>query len=170
MNNIKDKAIMFGKAQCSAWIASAVDFGMTLVLTSVVGLWYGNSTLIGAICGGLTNCAINYRWVFRTFGMKKKYVALRYAFVWIGSIALNTVGTWQLTEISGVNYMVAKTIVAAFVAVFWNYHLQRTFVFKVGRTAPADNPLAHKSKNAVGNIACGATDTPDILYPETTNV
>ena len=78
MNNVKEKAIMFGKAQCSAWVASAVDFGITLILTSIVDVWYGYSTFIGAVCGGLTNCGINYRWVFHTFGMKKKYVALRY--------------------------------------------------------------------------------------------
>ena len=86
MNNVKEKAIMFGKAQCSAWVASAVDFGITLILTSLVDVWYGYSTFIGAVCGGLTNCGINYRWVFHTFGMKKKYVALRYTFVWVGSI------------------------------------------------------------------------------------
>ena len=109
MNNVKEKAIMFGKAQCSAWVASAVDFGITLILTSIVDVW------------------------FHTFGMKKKYVALRYTFVWVGSIVLNTAGTWQLTELSGANYMISKTIVAAFVAVFWNYHLQRTFVFRANR-------------------------------------
>lgn len=64
MNNVKEKAIMFGKAQCSAWVASAVDFGITLILTSIVDVWYGYSTFIGAVCGGLTNCGINYRWVF----------------------------------------------------------------------------------------------------------
>lgn len=37
MNNVKEKAIMFGKAQCSAWVASAVDFGITLILTSFCG-------------------------------------------------------------------------------------------------------------------------------------
>ena len=55
MNNVKEKAIMFGKAQCSAWVASAVDFGITLILTSIVDVWYGYSTFIGAVCGGLTN-------------------------------------------------------------------------------------------------------------------
>ncbi|WP_302951087.1 GtrA family protein [Leyella stercorea] len=130
MNNTKEKAIMFGKAQCSAWVASAVDFGITLILTSFAGVWYGYSTFIGAVCGGITNCGINYRWVFHATGMKKKYMAMRYLFVWIGSIVLNTFGTWLLTELSGVNYIISKTIVAAFVAVFWNYHLQRTFVFR----------------------------------------
>ena len=133
MGNLKNTIATFAKAQCSAWVASSVDFGITLLLANVLGVWYAYATLVGAFSGGLVNCGINYRWVFHTFGMKKKYVALRYTFVWVGSIVLNTAGTWQLTELSGANYMISKTIVAAFVAVFWNYHLQRTFVFRANR-------------------------------------
>ena len=93
MGNLKTTVVTFTKAQCSAWVASCVDFGMTLMLASLCGVWYGYATLIGAFTGGLVNCGINYRWVFHAFGLKKKYVALRYVFVWVGSIALNTFGT-----------------------------------------------------------------------------
>ena len=129
MGNLKNTVMTFVKAQCSAWVASAVDFSITFVLTSVAGLWYGYSTFIGALSGGLVNCAINYRWVFRSFGLKKKYIALRYMLVWAGSIALNTYGTCLLTELSAINYIISKAIVALLVAVLWNYQLQRTFVF-----------------------------------------
>lgn len=135
MGNLKHTVMTFAKAQCSAWVASAVDFGLTFTLASIAGLWYGYATLIGAVCGGLVNCAINYRWVFHAFGMKKKYIAMRYMFVWVGSIVLNTYGTCQVTELTGMNYLISKTIVAALVAVFWNYHLQRTFVFHANRKA-----------------------------------
>lgn len=130
MGNLKTTVVTFTKAQCSAWVASCVDFGMTLILASLCGVWYGYATLIGAFTGGLVNCGINYRWVFHAFGLKKKYVALRYVFVWVGSIALNTFGTWRLTELAGINYVISKTIVAVLVAVLWNYQLQSKFVFK----------------------------------------
>lgn len=130
MENLRKAVVTFAKAQCSAWVASAVDFGLTLLLTGVFGVWYGYATLSGAFTGGLVNCGINYRWVFHAFGMKKKYIALRYLFVWTGSIALNTWGTWRVTELAGINYIVSKTIVAVLVAVLWNYQLQRTFVFR----------------------------------------
>ena len=97
-------------------------------------MWYAYATLLGAFSGGLVNCGINYRWVFHAFGLKKKYVALRYVFVWIGSIAFNTLGTWRLTELTGMNYIISKTIVAVLVAVLWNYQMQRTFVFHYGRS------------------------------------
>lgn len=129
MGNLKNTVVTFTKAQCSAWVASGVDFGMTLLLAGAFGVWYGYATLAGAFAGGLVNCGINYRWVFHAFGLKKKYVAMRYMFVWAGSIALNTFGTWRLTELTGMNYIISKSVVAAAVAVLWNYQLQRTFVF-----------------------------------------
>lgn len=134
MGNLKNTIATFAKAQCSAWVASCVDFGITLLLANVLGMWYAYATLLGAFSGGLVNCGINYRWVFHAIGLKKKYVALRYVFVWIGSIAFNTLGTWQLTELTGMNYIISKTIVAVLVAVLWNYQMQRTFVFHYGRS------------------------------------
>ena len=96
-------------------------------------MWYADATLLGAIFGGIVNCSINYRWVFHALGMKKKYVALRYLLVWIGSIALNTYGTYALTETSGMNFVLSKAIVAVAVAVIWNYQMQRVFVFHANR-------------------------------------
>ena len=110
-------------------------------------VWYGYATLIGAFTGGLVNCGINYRWVFHAFGLKKKYVALRYVFVWVGSIALNTFGTWRLTELAGINYVISKTIVAVLVAVLWNYQLQSKFVFK--SKAASDFPNSNQEAKKI---------------------
>lgn len=129
MGNLKKAILTFCKAQCSAWIASAVDFGVTLVLAEMVGLWYGYATFAGAVSGGITNCAINYRWVFHAFGMKKKYVAIRYTIVWVGSIVFNTYGTYLLTETTKQNFIISKIVVAIIVAVLWNYQMQCHFVF-----------------------------------------
>lgn len=129
MGSLKNDLMKFCKAQCSAWVASAVDFGLTILLADICGLWYAYATFIGAVSGGITNCSINYRWVFHAFGMKKKHVAMRYAMVWCGSIILNTGGTCLLTELSKQNYLISKVLVAVLVAVFWNYELQNHFVF-----------------------------------------
>ena len=147
MGNLKTTVVTFTKAQCSAWVASCVDFGMTLMLASLCGVWYGYATLIGAFTGGLVNCGINYRWVFHAFWLKKKYVALRYVFVWVGSIALNTFGTWRLTELAGINYVISKTIVAVLVAVLWNYQLQSKFVFK--SKAASDFPNSNQEAKKI---------------------
>ena len=133
MGNIRRGIVTFTKAQCSASVATVADFALTIVLAKFCHMWYADATLLGAIFGGIVNCSINYRWVFHALGMKKKYVALRYLLVWIGSIALNTYGTYALTEASGMNFVLSKAIVAVAVAVIWNYQMQRVFVFHANR-------------------------------------
>lgn len=130
MGKVKDAIFTFGKAQCSAWVASAVDFGMTILLGKIIGIWYVSATFLGALSGGVTNCAINYKWVFHAIGQKKKYVAIKYFLVWSVSIALNTYGTYLLTRLSGIDFIISKVIIAVIVAVLWNYQMQRLFVFK----------------------------------------
>ena len=146
MGNLKTTVVTFTKAQCSAWVASCVDFGMTLMLASLCGVWYGYATLIGAFTGGLVNCGINYRWVFHAFGLKKKYVALRYVFVWVGSIALNTLATRRLTEPAVINKVISQTKVTVLLAELWNYQLQSKFVFmsKAASDFPNSNQEAKK--------------------------
>ena len=130
MGDLKTSILTFSKAQFSSWVSSGVDFCVTILLTEVFDVWYGTSTFIGAISGGITNCIINYKWVFHAMGMKKKNVALKYMLVWVVSIALNTGGTYMLTELTGVNFIAVKAVVAILVAIFWNYQMQRTFVFR----------------------------------------
>ena len=130
MGNIKRALITFTKAQCSAWIASTIDFLVTIFLSSFCNMWYAYATFLGALSGGIVNCIINYRWVFRAMGMKKKIIAMRYFFVWTGSIVPNTLGTFFLTELSGVYFIIIKALVAIVVAVSWNYQMQRIYVFK----------------------------------------
>ena len=60
-------------------------------------------------------------------------MALRYLAVWIGSIALNTTGTYLLTELTGINYIISKIVVACLVATLWNYQMQRVYVFQSKR-------------------------------------
>lgn len=129
MDNIRRGIIRFSKAQFSAWIASTVDFGITIACAHVLGIWYAYATFIGAVSGGIVNCMINYRWVFHAFGRKKKSIALRYAIVWTVSIVFNTYGTYLLTEHTGLNFIVSKIIVSIVVAILWNYQMQYRFVF-----------------------------------------
>ena len=130
MGNIKNVLFTFGKAQCSAWAASAVDFGVTFILGKLFSVWYPAATFVGALSGGIINCIINYRWVFHAIGQKKRYVVVKYFVVWSVSILLNTWGTYLLTEGTGLYFLISKAIIAALVAVMWNYQMQRLFVFK----------------------------------------
>lgn len=130
MGKIKHELWTFCKAQLSAQAATLIDFLTSIFLAEVIGIWYLYATFVGAVTGGVFNCIINFRWVFDNEGLKKKKVAYRYAFVWAGSISLNTIGTYVLTELSSYYFVITKAIVSVVVAVFWNYQLQRLFVYK----------------------------------------
>ncbi len=134
----------FLKALCTAQFASIVDFVVTVLLSSVMGVYYVVATALGAIVGGVSNCIFNYRWVFPSSGSRKRYIALKYFIVWGISILLNTYGTYLLTETMRENscvvallgshsdqiYIASKLIVAVLVAVCWNYQMQRLFVYR----------------------------------------
>lgn len=135
---------LFLKAQLSAQFASFIDFLLTILLVKVWGVFYLYATFVGAVAGGAVNCFINYGWVFHARTVKKIHVALKYLFVWGGSILLNTWGTFLMTEwLTGMNwvnrlpgyylnnlFILSKVIVALLVGFFWNYQLQRTFVYR----------------------------------------
>lgn len=143
-NQLRHSIWTFIKAQLSAQIASLCDFLVTILLATIFGIFYLYATFMGSVVGGIVNCIINYRWVFHAGGCKKKYIAGKYVLVWIGSILLNTWGTFALTEwltsqqwmqhlptfcLDNV-FLIIKGIVAVSVGFFWNYQLQRTFVYR----------------------------------------
>lgn len=130
MGKLRHEIGTFMKAELSALVATMVDYAVSIFLAEVCSLWYVWASFLGAVSGGVTNCVINYRWVFTAAADQKKgNIALKYLFVWTGSILLNTGGTYVLTEISGQYFVWSKIVITICVALFWNYQLQRFFVY-----------------------------------------
>ena len=128
--DLKKNIILFVKAQGSALVGTIVDFLITIVLAECLQMHYLHATMVGAFCGGVTNCIINYRYVFEDAHQKKRHVALKYFIVWVGSILLNSYGTYLLTELTHFNFLYPKLLISVIVAVLWNYQLQRFFVYR----------------------------------------
>lgn len=136
--------MQFLKSLLSAQFASIVDFVLTIVLSSFLGVYYVVATTLGAVCGGVVNCMVNYKWVFPCSDVKKRHVAMKYALVWLASIALNAGGTYLLTENLAQSaavkeamgswlphlYIISKVVVAVIVALCWNYQMYRYFVYR----------------------------------------
>ena len=124
------------KAELTASCASVIDFGLAFFLSDIVGIYYGLANALGVISGGITNCILNYRYVFGDSKSKKKSVAWRYFIIWGISWMLNSGGTIALTEFLNahehiqLHYMIPKSIVSLLVAIFVNYPGQKKFVFK----------------------------------------
>lgn len=142
--NKRGGIFQFLRAQLSSQMASLADFIVTFLIATCLGVYYVYASFLGSVCGGILNCVINYKWAFRAHGCKKKYVAIKYTSVWIGSILLNTYGTYALTEslrsIPWVRdtfshyftdfFLIPKIIVSLLVGFLWNYQLQRIFVYR----------------------------------------
>ena len=64
MGKIKHELYTFGKAEVTASMGSAVDFGLAFMLSDIVGIYYGLANALGVMAGGVTNCCLNYRYVF----------------------------------------------------------------------------------------------------------
>jgi putative flippase GtrA len=113
-----------------------IDFGLAFFLSDIIGIYYGLANALGVISGGITNCILNYRYVFGDSKSKKKSVAWRYFIIWGISWMLNSGGTIALTEFLNahehiqLHYMIPKSIVSLLVAIFVNYPGQKKFVFK----------------------------------------
>lgn len=132
MGKIGREIWLFTKAEFSASVASIVDFGLAIGLNVMGAVPYGYANLIGVVSGGITNCCINYKYVFKNTGRKKKSIFMRYLLVWSGSMLLNGGGTNLVTYMLGAKYfIIVKSCIALAVALCFNYPLQRAFVFKI---------------------------------------
>ena len=137
----REGLFLFVRAQLSGQVATLVDFFISIVLNQWYGVYYVYATLTGSVSGGLINCAINYKWTFRTTDCSPSHVLFKYVLVWMGSIGLNLWGTFLLTEFlkaqtgyyhlnASSAFIASKVAVSAMVTVLWSYNLHRKFVFR----------------------------------------
>ncbi len=133
----------FLRSAVSSQAASWIDMGMSFVLFAWVGLGAFLSTAIGAFLGGVVNCVINYKFTFHAEGTPWRAVVVKYAIVWTGSLFLNAYGTEMLymllnrmswLEEIGFRpngyFAAARLLVSLLVSWFWNFLLQRNFVYR----------------------------------------
>lgn len=119
---------IFIKAQSSSIISTLADFVLTRVLTEWFTVWYLLSSVVGTISGGIVNFSLGRYWVFKGRKHTKIIQASRYILIWAGSLTLNTLGVYVFTEL--LHYMISKALVSLTVGVFYNYHFQKSFVFR----------------------------------------
>lgn len=140
----------FVRAAAASQTASWIDLFTGFALFAWVGLGTALSTAIGALLGGVINCIINFKFTFHAQECSWRAVAVKYTLVWIGSLLLNTYGTaglyylldhWNWLETIGFNrdgyYAAARLSTSLLVSWFWNFILQRYFVYRVTRFDPA---------------------------------
>jgi putative flippase GtrA len=127
----KKKRNSFFRFQFTAIVATMVDFLMTIFFKEVCNVHYSYAVALGATCGAVTAFTINRYWVFRAVKTHAIRQAIRYILVVIGSVVLNTSGTYLVTEKFHLQYLVSKIIVGLVVGFTYSYQLSRRFVFYV---------------------------------------
>ncbi len=139
----KDNLIYtFLRSAVSSQAASWVDMGLGFVLFSWAHLTPWLSTALGAIAGGAINCIVNYKFTFHAKNCPWSAVIVKYALVWVGSLLLNAFGTqflyyvlnsWDWLKTLGFTdegcYAAARLTTSLAVSWFWNFILQRYFVY-----------------------------------------
>jgi putative flippase GtrA len=120
----------FIKAQAASLTATIVDFSVTVLLKEVFHCWYLLASILGTISGGVVNFSMNRSWVFKAHNKKIHFQAIKYVLVWIGNLVLVSGGVFLLTNYGGFSYIVSKITVSLVVGIFYNYVLQKRFVFK----------------------------------------
>jgi putative flippase GtrA len=119
----------FLRFQLTAIIATTADFLVTIGLKEIYEVNYSLAVAIGATAGAITAFTINRYWVFKALELHPLEQGMRYLFVAMGSVILNTTGTWMLTEFFQFPYIVSKAIIALIVGFTYSYYFSKRFVF-----------------------------------------
>jgi putative flippase GtrA len=119
----------FLKFQLTAFLATSIDFLVTIILKENIGVYYTLAVAGGAFAGACTAFTINRYWVFKSLVGHPVSQGLRYILVAAGSIVLNTAGTYLLTESIHSPYLVSKAIVSLIIGFTYSYYFSKRFVF-----------------------------------------
>jgi putative flippase GtrA len=120
---------VFVRHQIGAIMSTAIDFS-TMIGWVELGIGTPVSgTAVGAAAGALSNFTLGRHWIFVAHGGPVASQMLRYALVSLFGLGWNTLGQHLLLKATGLPYPITRAMVAVAVGVFWNFPMQRWFVF-----------------------------------------
>jgi len=105
-----------------------------IIFTEIVHVHFTISIAIGGIIGAGINFFVNRIWSFKSKETTYQYGALQQLIMFLpvvfGSIVLKSSGTYLLTLLTKLDYKLTRLAADALVSVFFNYMLQKNWVFK----------------------------------------
>jgi putative flippase GtrA len=111
-------------------LASLVDVGLLVGLTTVMGVYYLHAATIALGCGLLTSYLCSVAWVFQERTWRNPLVEMG-LFTLIGGIGLlgNGALMWGLTEYAHLHYLCSKMVSGLFVFL-WNFAAKKWVLFR----------------------------------------
>ncbi|HKU37648.1 MAG TPA: GtrA family protein [Polyangiales bacterium] len=123
----------FLRHQAGSLAATVFDFSTMIGMVQLLHVHPALGTAVGAAAGGMFNFLLGLHWIFPAGRSTAFGSALRYALVSVASLGLNTAGEYVLVSWLGVQYVLARLLVAIGVSVLWNFPMQRDFVYRSAR-------------------------------------
>ena len=133
----------FARTQLAAFIASLLDYWVTISGVEWFAMQPVWASCIGTMSGGMLNFYLSRNWVFSKHRSARTQL-LRYTMVWLGYLIAITWGVYFLSEFTIINYIWAKILVSLTLAIGYNYPLQKHFVFR-----PSKNTRLLNSKDGI---------------------
>ncbi len=122
-------AATFARHQAGAVFVTALDFAVMSVFVEKLGTSAVIGTIAGASVGGVTNFVLGRKWIFTASDGHAGHQALRYTLVSGASLVWNATGEYLLHDRLGLQFQLARAIIAVLVSVAWNFPMQRAYVF-----------------------------------------
>ena len=120
----------FLKSNIASISASLADYFVTIIAVQVCGFPIVLAGITGTVSGGAINFHMGRLWVFQKNQSARREQVKRYFVVWFGNLMLNTTGLYVLKS-HVVHYIIARLIISILVSVFYNYPLQKNYVFQI---------------------------------------
>jgi putative flippase GtrA len=120
----------FARHQIGSILTTAVDFAAMITWVELDLGSPVSGTAVGAATGALFNFFLARHWIFGAHGRSLYGQIFRYALVSAASLGWNTLGQYLLLKATGLPYPLTRALIAIAIAVFWNFPLHRSFVFR----------------------------------------
>lgn len=120
----------FIRAQVVSLAATAVDFGTSLLFNHLFGIYYVVATSLGSLMGAITSFILGRNWAFLNRHGHIRRQAVRFILINLFSLFANTTGVYFFKENFDISFFLSRLIVAVIVGVFFNFSMNRFFVFR----------------------------------------
>ncbi len=120
----------FLKANIASLSASFCDYLVTILLVKFLHADPLLGGVSGTVFGGIINFLIGRYWVFKANNGAISLQGKKYLIAWTGNLILNVSGLYVLIKLFKVQYIVAKVATSIIIAMAYNYHVQKKYVFK----------------------------------------
>ena len=130
----------FTRHQLASALATLLDYLCLFFMTEALLIHYTLSTAMGALVGACSNFLLNRYWAFEAQSENWTSQSFRYILVSSGSLLLNTIGVFLVTELLHVHYATSVVIVSLLIGVCFNYPLHKNFVYPAAEAQPKPLP------------------------------